>query len=122
MDQSVPGTLCRAVGVSFEGRQAAVCQLQAGQALLLVRDHTNVHDPYAIAIYSVGNSSAPLGYIGRDQNHMGVFESLLKCIVLAPVVLVCGDLYYGYRTPFSSFHYASFICGSPGIGAISINL
>jgi single-stranded-DNA-specific exonuclease len=40
----------KVVGVSFEGRQDTVAGLRAGDALDLVRQPDNVHDPHAIAV------------------------------------------------------------------------
>lgn len=49
------------VGLSYErDRAAAAARLVAGQAVDLVRDHGNDHDPNAVAVYS---GSAMLGFI-----------------------------------------------------------
>ncbi|KAL4427468.1 hypothetical protein ABPG77_000757 [Micractinium sp. CCAP 211/92] len=62
--QQLPVLQFKAVGVSFEGRQALIPQLQKSQAVALVREPDNPHDPHAVAILSLDGAS--LGYIPRD--------------------------------------------------------
>ena len=54
----------KAVGVTFEGRQDVVSQLQAGDELLLERDYENDYDPNAVAI--LRENGDQLGYIRRQ--------------------------------------------------------
>jgi hypothetical protein len=76
MEQIPDGrVLCRAVGVSFEGRQTAVRKLQPGQNLLLLLKHLgNGEDTYGIGIFDRADCKSPLGFIGRDIKHHRVFE------------------------------------------------
>ena len=61
----LPMELVRVTGVSFEGRQAAVAQLHAGQGLAFVREPDNVYDPHAVAVRTLDD--VPLGYVPRDR-------------------------------------------------------
>ncbi|KAL4447434.1 hypothetical protein ABPG75_004653 [Micractinium tetrahymenae] len=63
--QQVPVLQFRAVGVSFEGRQALIPQLSRDQAVAFVREPANPHDPHAVAIRTLAGAS--LGYIPRDK-------------------------------------------------------
>lgn len=53
----------KAVGVTFENRQAIVEHLVAGQPLDLVRERDNVHDENAIAVLADGEQ---IGYLKRN--------------------------------------------------------
>jgi hypothetical protein len=96
MESPIRSTFCRASGVSFEGRQAAVRMLRPGQPLALVRDSDNEHDPHAIAIYTADEQRLSLGYIGRDINRSQAFESLLAGQTLPAVVHSVGQGYSGF--------------------------
>jgi hypothetical protein len=79
MDQLPNGRmLCRAVGVSFEGRQDLVRKLRPGQDLVLRKHSGNEHDIYAIAIFDPADRETPLGFVGRDIKHHRVFDPVRK--------------------------------------------
>ncbi|MGI6755807.1 MAG: single-stranded-DNA-specific exonuclease RecJ [Atopobiaceae bacterium] len=54
----------KAVGVSFDGRQAVVSQLVAGDVLRLVHEKNNVHDASAVALMSA--RGVRVGYVRRQ--------------------------------------------------------
>lgn len=51
----------KVAGVTFEGRQALVAQVRPGEALRLVREPANPHDPHAVAVCREGGER--LGYV-----------------------------------------------------------
>lgn len=53
----------KAVGVSFEGRQDVVKNLQEGDAVTLRREENNPHDPNAIALYY---KAQQIGYLKKE--------------------------------------------------------
>ncbi|KAK9834983.1 hypothetical protein WJX81_001972 [Elliptochloris bilobata] len=61
---ALPAEVFRVAGVSFEGRQALLAALQPDQALALVREPDNEHDPNAIRVQTLGG--AVVGYVPRD--------------------------------------------------------
>jgi hypothetical protein len=66
--------LCRAAGVSFEGRQERVRKLRPGQALVLRKHSGNGFDVYAIGIFDPAECENPLGFVARDIKEHRVFE------------------------------------------------
>ena len=54
----------RVVGVSFEGRQAVVAQLDVGEECLLIRDPHNPYDRNAVKI--VRQNGQQFGFLDRD--------------------------------------------------------
>lgn len=54
----------KAVGVTFEGRQAILATLQRGERLRLAREPHNPHDPNAIALITA--SGEQIGYLKRE--------------------------------------------------------
>jgi hypothetical protein len=77
MEQLLDGRmLCRAVGVSFDGRQAAVRKLRPGQELVLLKHSGNGFDAYGIGIFDPADRNSPLGFIGRDTKHHRVFDAV----------------------------------------------
>lgn len=63
----IPLEFFRIAGVSFEGRQEQVANLQQGQVVMLVKEPNNEHDPDAIAVHTLSGHS--LGYVPRDFNN-----------------------------------------------------
>ncbi|GAQ86640.1 hypothetical protein KFL_003010150 [Klebsormidium nitens] len=57
-----------------EARLDAIRKLWVGQALVLSKNLGGGFDTYAIGIFDPANRTAPLGFIGRDDKHHGVFE------------------------------------------------
>ena len=53
----------KVVGVTFEGRQAVVAQLTAGESVLLRREPSNPYDPNAIRVER--RNGQQIGYIDR---------------------------------------------------------
>mmetsp|Transcript_20180 Transcript_20180/g.34724 ORF Transcript_20180/g.34724 Transcript_20180/m.34724 type:complete len:106 (-) Transcript_20180:548-865(-) len=75
----------RIAGVSFDNRQEAVLQLTAGQELILLKEHNNPYDKYAVAIYTL--NSVQLGYVPREINHHyqgGVYMATVEYVGQAP--------------------------------------
>jgi hypothetical protein len=68
--------LCRAVGVSFEGRQTAVRKLRPRQNLVLLKHLGNGEGTYGIGIFDPADCKSPLGFIGRDIKHHKVFKAV----------------------------------------------
>jgi hypothetical protein len=64
MLQHCPAESFKIVGVSFDGRQEAIAALQAEQAVMLVREPNNVHDPNAVAVKTLQGHS--LGYVPKE--------------------------------------------------------
>ncbi|KAK9817263.1 hypothetical protein WJX72_011983 [[Myrmecia] bisecta] len=64
MLESLPLESFKVVGVSFEGRQEVVSKLQTAQALMLVKEPHNEHDPNAVAVLTL--AGAQLGYVPRE--------------------------------------------------------
>jgi hypothetical protein len=97
MGSPLIGTLYRATGVTFEGRQDAVGMLQPGQPLTLIRDSYNAHDPHAISIHLVFDGSRKsLGYINREVNCSSAFDALLFGHELLAAVYSVGEGYSGF--------------------------
>ena len=76
-----PGTriITRVVGVTFEGRQAVVAQLVAGEQIILRREPANPYDANAIRVER--RSCEQIGYIDR-----------YKAATLAPIYDACGGI------------------------------
>jgi hypothetical protein len=70
---SQPMELLRVAGVSFEGRQEAVAQLQPLQALAFQKEPENQYDPNAVAVHTL--DGVPLGYVPKDRT--GAFLHIL---------------------------------------------
>jgi hypothetical protein len=63
--QAAPLHWFQAVGVSFDGRQGLIAQLNQGQAVAFVREPDNPHDPHAVSVRTLDDKK--LGYIARDE-------------------------------------------------------
>ncbi|MDR7550746.1 MAG: HIRAN domain-containing protein, partial [Armatimonadota bacterium] len=68
-----PAFHTKVVGVTFEGRQMILPQVQPGERLRLVRDPTNPHDPHAVKVCR------------RDGGHLGFLRAPLAAR-LAPAM------------------------------------
>lgn len=62
---SLPLESFKMTGVSFEGRQDLVSQLQPDQAVMMVKERDNAYDPNAIAVQTL--SGQTLGYVPREN-------------------------------------------------------
>lgn len=87
----------RVVGVTFEGRQAVVAQLQEGEELYLVEEPTNQYDPHAVKVMRSGGQQ--VGYLSKDlavnvQPHMGGLQ------IPALVIQILGGDVLGVEIAF----------------------
>lgn len=55
--------ITKVVGVTYEGRQSVVAQLQVGETVLLKREPTNIYDHNAIMV--IRSNGQQIGYISR---------------------------------------------------------
>ena len=60
---SIRSIQARVVGVTFEGRQTVVSQLQVGETVLLVRDPYNPYDPSAVKV--LRQNGHQIGFLDR---------------------------------------------------------
>ena len=65
----------KVAGVTFEGRQAIVRNLNIGERLYFVPEPTNPYDPHAVNILTEHNQS--VGYIPREHNYQ-IFMNLMN--------------------------------------------
>ena len=63
LDRETHPYTVKVVGVTYEGRQAIVAQLEVGEELFLVREPFNAYDPNAIRVER--NNKQQVGYIDR---------------------------------------------------------
>ena len=64
--KSFPVEQLRIAGVTFEGRQAAISQLQKGQSAAFTQDPDNIYDSNAVAVTTLDGVS--LGFVPKDRN------------------------------------------------------
>lgn len=58
---------CKVAGVTFEGRQAVIATLQAGDWYRVVPEPDNPYDPNALAVYAAtADGVKHIGYIPKD--------------------------------------------------------
>jgi hypothetical protein len=74
-------TLCRAVGVTFEGRRNRIRMLQPGQELILRKYLMDGYSAYGIGIFDptdCGSPGSSLGFIGREFKYHRVFGPIRR--------------------------------------------
>ena len=84
----------RVAGVTFAGRQPIVRRLQVAQALQLVQEPANPHDPNAVKV--VTHSGDQVGYVPRElAQHIQWWFHVSMLPPLAKVLEVTGDEHRG---------------------------
>jgi hypothetical protein len=60
--------MCKVAGVTFEGRQAFLRELNGGEPAQLRPEPQNSYDPNAVAVYvkSAGGATYHIGYVPRE--------------------------------------------------------
>lgn len=65
----MPEMKTKLVGVTFEGRQAHLANLQPGQELHAIFEDNNPFDPNAILLHADATKTQPVGYLKKELAH-----------------------------------------------------
>lgn len=73
------------VGVTFQGRQEVIRELEEGQTLFWIKDHKNPHDENAIEVFADSGLRKSVGHLSRK-----VAEKLRFAHIVVRVAKITG--------------------------------
>ena len=73
--QNSSGFYLKVAGVTYEGRQSVVAELEVGEQLFFVPEPTNRYDPYAVKVMT--ESGEQVGYVPRGNNST-IYNNLIN--------------------------------------------